>query len=217
VLGATAGLLISTTTGCFSASESAEQVQPAAPIEAPSPCQDPDPSDALTSFSGLRCPLELVRHTDGLRLRSLDPRPEAPATGPIPEPCEERPCDWEGVLTPLGPMIVVSVRSPHSEMAEGALLGWVQGTRLRFVDLWDGAGDSVIGDSTPLGPAFSLAPFACGTDIALFAAPRLDTLEGLEPPDTLSAREGLYTLTGDVPQRRDGSREGCQRLFVPVP
>ena len=203
---------------CFQSQERGEQVEPDAPIDRSlTPCRDHDPGKTLATLGAARCPWVLQAGPDGLRLLDLAPEAKGEITGPMPEPCEDLPCDWDGALTRLGPMVVASIRSPASEMPQGAILGAAGGGRLQLIDLWGAAGESVMGDATPLGPAFTLAPYACGTTLALFAVSRLDAGDVSDPPSTLRLREGHYDLTTDPPGVTPAPKKSCTRLPVPLP
>jgi hypothetical protein len=198
------------------------QPPPAEPVPTPSPpppspCREHDDPAALATFAGARCPWLLRVDSGRLVLGSLDPDPLPEVSGALPE-CGPVPCTFDGAETSLGPMVVASVPSAHSEMPARVHLGVVAPTKtLVFVDLWAGAGETVMSDSTPLGPALALAPFDCRGELGLFAVPRLDIDRELEPPAELRAREGLYALDGPEPVVAPIDRAGCKRLDVPLP
>jgi hypothetical protein len=194
-------------------SEPAPEVSP----PPPPPCREHDEPAALASFPGLRCPWLLRVEAGKLVLASLDPEPVAEVRGNLPE-CGPVPCTFDGAETSLGPMIVAAVPSAESDMPARVHLGVVAPSKvIVFVDLWAGAGETVMGDSTPLGPALALAPFDCRGELGLFASPRLDIDRELEPPAELRAREGLYALDGAEPVVTAIDRAGCKRLSVPLP
>jgi len=122
-------------------------------------------------------------------LQSLDVSPVV-ARGEPPEPCGEAPCSIAGRATPWGPLLRVERASAQSEMPSGAWLGVIVDGRLLFIDLWEGEPDDVMGDGTPLGPAFELAPFDCGGRLALLAASRLNAGDQRSAAPALMAREG---------------------------
>lgn len=96
-------------------------------------------------------------------------------------------------------------------MPAGVWLGVPTRDTLAFVDLWAGEAERVWSDGTPLGPAFSLAPFECDGRLALFAVERLPISAASDPSPGLRAGEGVY---GD-PQVRV-SRASCQRIEIPL-
>jgi hypothetical protein len=90
-----------------------------------------------------------------------------------------------------------------------------------FMSLWEGAGEPVDSDLTPVGPAHALAPFACGEQLALFAVERLDAV-GLHPPESLRAREGRLDPAELVGGAAVGppdpvDRASCRPIDLPVP
>lgn len=130
--------------------------------------------------------------------------------GTVPPPCEAGTCVYRGIDTPLGPVVVVEVAGVESEVPTGVWLGLVEGDQLRFVDLWEDAGDPVIDEGIALGPAHTLAPFDCEGSLALFAQPRIPGAEVMPAPSSLVAREGA--VSGDAVQR-----VRCDALPVGLP
>lgn len=201
--------------GCVqpASSSEVEARQPAPPEPpAPPPCKDGEPTDPAATFPGSKCGWFLEDREGALRLHSLDLDPVPTAVGSVPEPCAERPCVFEGVETEIGPLVLVTVTSPHSEMPEGVLLGLASGERLLFVDLWAGAGESVTNEYTELGPSHALVPHDCNGKVGLFVQPRVQGGELTEPPAELLKREGIYTIEPQGLQRTDGDPKGCKAL-----
>jgi hypothetical protein len=190
-----------------------ESLDPVAKSRRAASCRPAGNVEPVLTFDGARCEWLLLRDaTTGLRLRSLADDAEADATGVLPDSCLEDRCTFEGAYTEVGPLLVARERSATSEMPAGMHLGVLDGEHLRFVDLWAGAGVSVHGDGTDLGPAFALAPHACGEALALFAAPRLSVVGEAEPPAQLRAREGRVTFAGDEPSTAGLERGGCRAI-----
>ncbi len=133
-------------------------------------------------------------------------------TGEMPTPCETSPRAVRGAETHAGPVLVVEVGGAESEIPAGVWLGVVLGEQLRFIDLWDDAGDPVIDSGISLGPAHALAPFDCEGTVALFAEPRLPGATSVPAPASLQLREG--PLAGDGAAV---TRARCERLSVDLP
>ena len=188
---------------CGAGSGAASQVEPgdgdpkAAPAVA---CKAFDVAAALTSFDGERCPWVLTRDDGVLELSSSAPDASAAHSGEVPTACAELPCDYAGRTTTVGPLVIATQRSPHSEMAAGVHLGYVGADgKLMFVDLWLDAGDDVTDDGTSLGPTHALAPFDCDGKLGLFATPRTVAGKTITPTPALSKREGIYTAPTPTP------------------
>lgn len=205
-----------------------------APDADPAACRRSPGAGAWARFSGGQCDWELRQEGEPaagepagpeasptLVLASLALDAPPPARGPVPEPCRTRTCVYHGTLTAAGPVLVAVVPSPSSEMPSDVLLVVPHGDRLGWLSLWEGAGEPVESEFTVVGPAHALAPFVCGTALALLAVERLD-LVGLEPPATLRAREGRLDAAALV---RDGEatpagavdRASCRPVDLPVP
>lgn len=169
-----------------------------------------------TRFKGQRCDWELrdAEEAGRLALVDLDVEGAEPAIGEMPSACGERHCVYDGLHTEVGPIIMVTIVGADSEMPQSVQLGVVSAQTLVFVDLWEGAGTPVVTDLTAVGPAHCLAPFVCGDRLGVFAVPRLDVGQGLEPPPSLQARQGLLAEGGVV---EAAERAGCVAIDVPLP
>jgi hypothetical protein len=184
-------------------------------------CRPSPGGGAWARFGGEACDFELREEGDQLVLTSLALDAPPPARGEVPEPCRTRTCVYHGALTPVGPVLVVAVPSPQSEMPSDVLLLVAHGERLASTSLWEGAGAAVETDFTVVGPAHALAPFVCGSSLALLAVERLDPV-GLAPPATLQAREGrldvaAFVESGQATPAAAVDRSGCDLVDLPVP
>jgi hypothetical protein len=214
--------------GCSppSTTQAEGKVAPRAVAPDPEPECRPSPGGgAWARFTGAECDWELRDEGERLILSSLAIDAPAPMRGEVPEPCRTRTCVYHGVWTSVGPLLLAVVPSPQSEMPSDVLLGVAHGDRLAFTSLWDGAGEPVESDLTPVGPAHALAPFVCGDALALLAVERLDMV-GLPPPASLRAREGRLDPAGLVAGSAAGGspqpaapveRESCRQVDLPVP
>jgi hypothetical protein len=193
----------------------AEQA-PAPPTSPPAPdCREP-PSGEIVARFGEPCPWVAVAERGELRLVSLDLEPHDEVRG-APPSCTHASCRYEGVATPLGPMLVATEPTAESEVPRTVFVGVaVRKTELVFVDLWAAAGPAVIEDSTALGPAHALVPMRCGNDLGLFARARLPVGEATEPPAELRSREGILPLATSA-AARPGTHDGCTPLDLPLP
>ena len=186
-------------------------------------CRARPRGQVLTEFTAGTCGAALVSDDGGLALWVLSrTAKEEPARGERPEPCtDKRPCMFLGYDSSLGPLVLAIVDGAASEMPEGVWLGLALDApkeHLAFFDLWAGAGDTVTTEGTDLGPAHSLAPFACAGDLALLAVPRLPAASGVEAAAELLAREGVYEWDGTAVTRRDiHDRARCTALDVELP
>jgi hypothetical protein len=193
-----------------------ESVEPVESSRASS-CRPSGDVEPLLTFAGARCEWVLLRDASGLRLRSLEADTEVDATGVVPESCLEDRCLFEGVHTELGPLVLALESSAESEMPAGVHLGVIEGKHLRFVDLWAGAGESVHGDATQLGPAFALAPHACQGHLALFVQERFEIAGQGEPPQELLTREGRVVFDGDEPSSSTADARDCVAIEIGLP
>ncbi|HET6584566.1 MAG TPA: hypothetical protein VFG69_13985, partial [Nannocystaceae bacterium] len=188
----------------------------ASPTPPPPPCRPPPQGERVAQFEGPRCPWVVVAERDELRLASLELEPPADAVG-APPVCQHASCRYEGVHTPIGPMIIATEPSAQSEVPRTVFVGVVvRSTELVFIDLWAAAGPAVIEDSTALGPAHALRPMKCGDDLGLFARARLPVGDTTEPPPELRAREGRLELHSSA-ATKPGSSVGCTPLELPLP
>jgi hypothetical protein len=192
-----------------------------APDPEPQVCRPSLGGGAWARFEGAECAWELRDEGERLSLSSLAIDAPEPVRGEVPEPCRMHTCVYHGAWAAAGPVLLAVVPSPHSEMPSDVLLGVAHGDRLVFTSLWEGAGEPVDSDLTPVGPAHALAPFACGHQLALFAVERLDAV-GLSPPASLRAREGRLDpaklsvgVAEGPPDPID--RDSCRPLDLPVP
>jgi hypothetical protein len=204
-----------------------------APDPEPVACRPSPGGGAWARFRGGSCDWELREEdepaeptrggppTRMLVLTSLALDAPPPARGEVPEPCRTSTCVYHGTLTPEGPVLLAVVPSPQSEMPSDVLLLVVHGERLAATSLWEGAGAPVESDFTMVGPAHALAPFLCGSSLALLAVERLDPV-GLPPPQTLQAREGRLDVralvdSGQATPAGPVDRGDCRPVDLPVP
>jgi hypothetical protein len=131
------------------------------------------------------------RHVDEFEL------PEVLARGSAPEVCGallER-CELSGVTDKLGPLLLVRVSGPESEMPIQVYVGWIENQRLLFVETWYGL-QSVV-DHTRIGPPWALAAFDCAGERLLLPARRLPEADHEPPPATLRALAGRWRIDSD--------------------
>lgn len=206
---------------CSPPSTTQEEGKPAPRAVAPeeleaASCRASSDAGAWARFAGAACDWELLDDGDGLQLTSLSITSPRAARGEVPPPCREATCVYHGVLDAVGPLVLAVVPAFDSEMPSDVLLGFVDGERLVFTSLWEGAGEPVRSDYTRVGPAHALAPFACGEALALLAVPRLDVV-GAAVPDTLAAREGRIDPADPSTPAGPVERAGCRAVDLPVP
>jgi hypothetical protein len=214
VLGFTVSLSCSQSATTGDEGQSPPSVEPAATT----PACAPGSTDPLLAFAGRTCPWELVAASDGVRLRSLQPEPPPAIAGVLPEACTAARCSFEGIESSVGPLVLAVLPSPHSEMPAGTWLGAVIDDRLRFIDLWEGAGEGVTADSTPLGPAHALAPHDCKGELALMVVDRLEAAEGVAPREALVARQGRVIAEGEQGAKTEArALSGCRAIALPLP
>ena len=215
-----AGLVLAmalTTVACVQPATGEEHSAPP-PVEpeVTAPACDAAPADALAVIDTRQCPIALRRVDGELMLHRLEPQPTPGVRGTAPEVCERRPCSYEGIDTTVGTLVFATVTAAESEMPAGQWLGVEIGGRLRFVDLWEGAGDDVIVDGTTLGPGHALLPYDCDGKLVLRAAARIDSTDVPLPP-ALQAREGTPVADGpDAVTMAPVSGADCQALAVPM-
>jgi len=166
---------------------------------------------------GEPCDWELRDDGDALVLQDLSPGAAAPHRGEAPAGCREQTCVYHGAMSPVGPVVLAIVPSSESEMPSDVQLGVIDGPRLVFTSMWEGAGESVVTDLTRVGPAHALAPFVCGDALALLAVARVDAGEGTEPPASLRAREGRVDAASLEAPAESVDRDGCTPVELPVP
>lgn len=178
----------------------------------PSLCGEVEILGALTTFSGSSCGWTLLPGTDAGVELVHSTKTQTRSIGEMPPPCETLPCSVRGVETPVGPLLVVEVGGADSEVPAGVWLGVVLGERLRFIDLWDEAGDIVVDSGISLGPAHTLAPFDCEGQVAMFAEPRLPGAASVPAPASLRTREGAI-----ADEAAAVTRARCEPLSVGLP
>lgn len=217
------GLVASCTDRPGGADEGAASVTvPPTSVEPPAvQCRERPAGAVLTVFDSGECTAALLAEDQGLALYDLGPTAESvPARGPAPEVCARRSCSFFGFQSTVGPVVVVQMAGPRSEMPAGVWLGVALDEarqQLVFFDLWAGAGQSVVGDGTDLGPTHALAPFACGDALGLFARSRTAAGEGVEAAATLVGREGVYAWDATAPVRADTDRSACTPIAIEMP
>jgi hypothetical protein len=123
--------------------------------------------------------------------------PEVLARGPAPEICgsDLGNCEVSGHADKLGPIVLVQVHGPESEVPIQVYLGWIEGERLLFVESWYGL-PSVV-DHTRIGPPWALAAFDCAGERLLLPAPRLPEAEHESPPAVLRELSGRWWVDAD--------------------
>jgi len=177
----------------------------------PPPCGEVDSLGALTTFPGSPCAWTLRSGTDAEVELVHSTKTQTHSAGEMPPPCDTLPCSVRGVETPAGPVLIVEVGGAESEVPAGVWLGIVEGEQLRFVDLWEDAGDVVVDNGISLGPAHGLAPFDCEGSVALFAEARLPGAKAVPAPISLHEREGAIANQDGVTRAR------CEPLSVGLP
>lgn len=193
------------------------------------------------------CPWVLVEHDGQLTARPLILRPGSPGPGagdrreleraveaasnaarrrpvPVLPPADCRPCRYEGVVTPIGPIVLATRPAADSELAAAAWIGAglppsprvdLEPAPLVFAPLWfDRPG---LGDSTVQGPPWALAPHLCGRDLVLAPAPRLPGARAEEPPPALVRAAGVYAAAGAELLRQDRPVPSDMSTCAPVP
>jgi hypothetical protein len=123
--------------------------------------------------------------------------PEVLARGPAPDACgsDLGHCELTGQADKLGPIVLVQVHGPESEVPIQVYLGWIEGERLLFVETWYGL-PSVV-DHTRIGPPWALAAFDCAGQRLLLPAPRLPEAEHEPPPAVLRELSGRWWVDAD--------------------
>jgi hypothetical protein len=123
--------------------------------------------------------------------------PELLARGPAPDVCgsDLGPCELSGVADKLGPIVLVQVHGPESEIPIQVYLGWIEDERLLFVETWYGL-PSVV-DHTRIGPPWALAAFDCAGQRLLLPAPRLPEADHEPPPALLRELSGRWWVDAD--------------------
>lgn len=155
-------------------------------------CVEPGDEQPLAILAGDGCPW-MLEHGEGdeLRLRILDAT-GAVSVGREPPACASLRCDFHGVATTAGPVLVVEVPSVHTELPREIWVGLVGEGRLELVESW--SGPPVQGDAADLGPAWSLEPHVCGDRIGLLAVRRHAVGSNPTPPAVITSREGLVSI-----------------------
>lgn len=203
---------------CSPPATSDAPVAPAPPDELDARCVEA-PAHALAILADGTCPWALVlSDSSGLAVHELakaSPR----AFAVVPPPGCEVGCEWRGLVTEVGPVLVATRPSRISETAEEAWVGAaLGGVKLLFAPLWYDR--SALGDVTPLGPSHTLAPWVCGKELVLAPEPRLAGAAAEEPSEGLRAAAGAYAITGDE-LVRSGPAEprltNCVRVAVDLP
>lgn len=178
-------------------------------------CRSAAGERVLSTFAGPVCPWVLRREQQVLVLTSLDPQAQSSSRGQVPSGCEDRACGFSGYFSPgLGPLLLVEQPHPDSEMPSAVHLGYVDGVRIDFVDLWQGAGPPELDQGVELGPSHALAPFDCGGTLGLFAVPRTNAAKALAPAFGLRSREGKLGPAGALQQV---PRTSCVRIELALP
>jgi hypothetical protein len=198
-------------------SHAAEPVTPA-PAAAPNDrCATGEGATVLARVPARPCGW-LLRQTSneppiGLQLESLEPeRASSIIAGEAPPVCAVQRCEYEIIPTRWGPLPFALEPSPHSEMPARVHGAVVETGKLAFVDLWEGSGDDVVIDGTPVGSAFTLWPHRCGEHWGLFVVPRID-VAATEPDPELLAREGIYSVENGAAIRLEaGDRSACEPI-----
>lgn len=143
------------------------------------------------------------------------------ASGPIPEDCGDalERCELWGVHDTLGPILLVAVRGPESEIPVQVYIGWVDDQRLAFAPSWYGL--TSIADHTRVGPPWALAPFDCAGRLLLLPAARLPEAAVEQPSEALRAAAGRWTMGADghaAPSEAAGiDPAGCRPVFAALP
>ena len=122
-------------------------------------------------------------------------------------------CTWDGVMSPLGPVVIASLIGGASEVPEGRWVGAaLDDARIYFVPLWWGEGSIV--DGTDQGPPFALAPWICGEELVLRVEGRLAEAAVEAPPPGLVAWAGIYRSgEGGLSRAADDPGGACAPLL----
>ncbi len=136
-----------------------------------------------------------------------------------PAPCVEHPqsCRFEGVMSPLGPALLVIVSSPESEQPADVFFGiGLDGERFAFTSLW--GGDRSVIDGSAVGPVYTLVPEICA-ELVLKLEARLPEATYMEPASALRGRAGVYVAQGQELVLRAEAPEPspCRPLFRTLP
>ncbi len=185
------------------------------PAAAPPPhtqCGELRREGLLASFDGPTCGWTLRVETDGALEFVHTTLPPSVMRGEVPEPCAQMPCRFRGGSTTLGPLVLAEAVESSSEMPGGVWLGYVRDGELHFIDLWHGAGEPIVDDGVPIGPAYALAPFDCNGTLATLAMPRFSGADVMDPPADLRAREAV--LVGPATTI---DRDSCRALPIDLP
>ena len=190
------------------------------PTPEPGPACTPPPVEALAYLADTTCPWVLVPgDMSQLSLRRTD-LVAAPALSVAPpEECAGR-CRFSGAVTSLGPLLLAVRAGPNSELADAVFIGAALGGRtLRFAPLWYGR--PVLGDSTPQGPAYALAPWVCDGMLVLRPGSRLPGAASEEPSAALREAAGVYEVVEDELRRADRpvpeDTKQCTRVPLELP
>ncbi len=131
--------------------------------------------------------------------------------GAQPPSCAGLPCDFHGVVTPAGPVLVIEVPSAQTELPREVWLGLVGEGQLALIQAW--SGPPIQGDAADLGPEWSLEPYLCGDRLALLGVARHEVGASARPPAHIAADEGLVKVTSDglvIEPLSDGARARCE-------
>ena len=183
-------------------------------------CRPDTEGPILAAFSSSRC--GWILRTDGdlqrIRLESTSLAEPRIYSGTVPDACIDHPCRYAGEETAIGPVVLAVQVSGGSEVPSGAFLAAPSGPEsLAFVDLWAGAGPDVRSEGTTVGPAFSLAPVACGAQLGMVVEGRIPAAKVIDPPATLRARAGIYRAHQGALSPAGSLPAGCRRLPIPLP
>jgi hypothetical protein len=191
---------------------------PPPPVVAAGPVCAPPPAVALALLTDAPCPWILVPDGVALALRSTEVGASRSLVVEPPGSCAGR-CEFTGVGSALGPVLLATRGDTAGEVIEAAYVGAsLGGGVVRFAPLWFGR--AARGDSTELGPSHTLAPWVCGEVLVLAVEGRLPASDAEEPADGLVRAAGVYGLGDDELRRTDVSPpnlEECTRVPLELP
>ncbi len=187
--------------GCNPPVREVESVAPPPVVELGPACAPP-PAAALALLADAPCPWILVPG-DGatMALHATDMvAPRALVVTP-PEECGAR-CSFSGATSALGPIVLATRSDPGSGLADAAFVGAaLGGGTVRFTPLWYGR--PARGDSTELGPSYTLVPWVCGEALVLGVAARLPGAGAEEASEGLRRAAGVYVIAEDELRRSE--------------
>lgn len=194
---------------------------PMPPEQTDARCVEP-PANALAVLADATCPWVLVPtdrpEAGSLALQELAKAAPRALAVAVPDECAAG-CEYRGLVTEIGPVVIATRASRLREGAEQAFVGAaLGGATIRFVSLWYDR--TAFGDATPLGPSLALAPWICGTELVLAGEPRIAGADAEEASEGLGAAAGVYAIKDDELQRSGPALprlDSCTRVPLELP